>query len=304
MVATGTHYCLGVVGFFIARYLTAYQLGHIPAAWDPFFGESTQKVLTSKVSKVWPIPDAGLGALSYMLEELSGFMGDSRRWRTMPWMVLMFALLVIPLGATSIILVILQPVSIGMWCTLCLIAAGGMLIMVPLAVDEVIAMGQFMQQSRREGKPFWRTFWMGGSLDGDSQDTRSPGFGSPTFAWVPSMMWGVTLPWTLAVSTALGIWLMVAPSVFDTTGAAANSDYLMGALVVTVAVIAWAEVCRSARWFNILFGLWLLTAPWFLDGSVPESIYNGFLVGFILLFLSIPRGEISERYGTWTRAII
>lgn len=295
---------LAFVGFFIARYLTAYQLGHIPAAWDPFFGESTQKVLTSKVSKVWPIPDAGLGALSYMLEGLSGFMGDSRRWRTMPWMVLMFALLVVPLGATSIILVILQPVSIGMWCTLCLIAAAGMLVMVPLAVDEVIAMGQFMKQSQREGKPFWRTFWMGGSLEGKHQDTRSPQFGATASAWVPSMMWGVTLPWTLAVSTALGIWLMVAPSVFGTTGAAANSNYLMGALVVTFAVIAWAEVCRSARWFNVLFGLWLMAAPWFLNGSVPESNYNSFLVGFLLLVLSIPRGEIRERYGTWARYII
>ncbi|MEJ7793846.1 MAG: hypothetical protein WKF65_17945 [Gaiellaceae bacterium] len=39
---------------------------------------------------------------------LSGFMGGTNRWRTMPWMVLMFFILVVPLGIVSIVLVILQ----------------------------------------------------------------------------------------------------------------------------------------------------------------------------------------------------
>ncbi len=295
---------LAFVGFFIARYLAAYQLGHIPAAWDPFFGESTQKVLTSKVSKAWPISDAGLGALSYMLEALSGYMGDSRRWRTMPWMVLMFALLVVPLGATSIILVILQPISIGMWCTLCLVAAVAMLIMVPLAVDEVIAMGQFMVESRRAGKPFWRTFWKGGSIDGGGPDRRSPDFGASASAVGPAMTWGVTLPWPLAVSTALGIWLMIAPSLLGTIGTAADSDHLVGALVVTFSVIAWAEVTRAARWFNALFSVWLLAAPWFLVGGTLTATLNDLVVGLLLLIMSLPRGAIRERYASWNRYIV
>ena len=29
-------------------------------------------------------------------------MGDQRRWRTMPWLVLVFGLLIVPLGAISI----------------------------------------------------------------------------------------------------------------------------------------------------------------------------------------------------------
>jgi len=294
---------LAFIGFFISRYLAAYQLGHIPAAWDPFFGESTQKVLTSDVSKAWPISDAGLGALSYMLEALSGYMGDSRRWRTMPWMVLMFALLVVPLGATSIILVILQPVSIGMWCTLCLIAAVTMLLMVPLAVDEVIAMGQFMKQSRREGKPFWQTFWKGGNIEGGGPDTRSPDFGAPASAWTSAMVWGVTLPWSLVVSAALGVWLMVAPSALGTEAAIADSDHLVGALVVTFAVIAWAEVTRGLRWLNAALGLWLITAPWFLTGGTSMSTGNDVAVGLLLLLTSLPRGTVHEYYATWNRYI-
>jgi apolipoprotein N-acyltransferase len=54
-----------------------------------------------------------------MLEPLSGFMGG--RNRTMPWMVVMFGVLVVPLGVVSIVLVILQPLALGAWCTLCLV---------------------------------------------------------------------------------------------------------------------------------------------------------------------------------------
>lgn len=78
---------LALVGFLASRYMAAYQLGHINPVWDPFFGDGTRRVLDSEVSKMFPIPDAGLGALSYVLEILMGFMGDKARWRTMPWMV-------------------------------------------------------------------------------------------------------------------------------------------------------------------------------------------------------------------------
>jgi Vitamin K epoxide reductase family. len=122
---------LAFVGFFISRYLAAYQLGYIDSVWDPFFGDGTKRILESEVSRAWPISDAGFGALAYMLEALSGFMGGVRRWRTMPWMVGMFGFLVIPLGATSIVLIILQPLMVGTWCTLCLITAAAMLIMIP-----------------------------------------------------------------------------------------------------------------------------------------------------------------------------
>jgi hypothetical protein len=72
----------------------------------------------------------------------------------MPWMVTFFGILAVPLGVTSIVLVILQPLSVGAWCTICLATALAMLIMIPLTLDEVVAMGQFLAQSRREGKPF------------------------------------------------------------------------------------------------------------------------------------------------------
>src|SRR3546814_16390374 len=51
---------LGVFGFLIARYMAAYQFGHIDYVWEPFFsGEAgrngTEHIITSDVSRAWPI---------------------------------------------------------------------------------------------------------------------------------------------------------------------------------------------------------------------------------------------------------
>ena len=63
-----------------------------------FFGEGTARIITSHISEAWPVADAGLGAAVYVLEILTGVIGDKRRWRTMPWMVLFFGILIVPLG--------------------------------------------------------------------------------------------------------------------------------------------------------------------------------------------------------------
>jgi hypothetical protein len=291
-----------LVGFFISRYLAAYQLGHLPAVWDPFFGDGTRRVLDSKVSLAWPVSDAGLGALSYVLEALSGFIGDTRRWRTMPWMVILFGILVVPLGVTSIVLVILQPLAVGAWCTLCLVTAAAMLVMIAPALDEVIATSQFLLQSRRAGRPFWRTFWKGGTLD-VIPEGAVPARRSPWAELVQAM--GLTnIPWNLAVSAVLGIWLMAAPAVFGTQGAATASDQLVGALVVTFAVIAIGEVARAARFVNVLLGVWLVAAPWLLAGGTPAARWNDLAVGVALVLLSFRRGQVAERFGSWDRYVV
>lgn len=295
---------LGWVGFFLSRWLAAYQLGYIASAWDPFFGPGTMQILDSDVSRAWPISDAGLGTVAYTIEALMGYMGGASRWRTMPWMVTFFGILVVPLGVVSITLVILQPVAVGTWCTLCLITALAMLIMIPLTLDEVIAMGQFVVQRTRAGHPFWRTFWMGGTVEGGGEDARSPHFIAPLRETGPAMVWGVNVPWPLLLSAVLGVWLMAAPAVFGSQGAAADSDHLVGALVATVAVTAMAEVARTLRFVNIPLGAWFIVAPWLLGGATTGSTWNDILVGAILILLSFPRGQVRERYGSWDRYIV
>jgi nucleoside-diphosphate-sugar epimerase/uncharacterized membrane protein len=301
---------LGAIGFLIARHLAAYQMGHIESAWEPFFPgleagrNGTESIITSDVSKAWPIPDAGLGAVAYMFEVLMGAMGDKRRWCTMPWMVTFFGILVVPLGVVSIYFIVIQPIQIGTWCTLCLLAAAAMLVMIPFALDELVAMGQYLLLTHRAGKPVWRAFFMGGAALPGSKEGKETDLASlaSTFR---DMVRGITLPWPLVASALLGIWLMFTRLAFGSEPPMADSDHLVGSLVVTISIIAMAEVARPLRFLNTLCGLWLIAAPWLLDGGSMVANSASALVGLAIVVLSLPRGATSRHhYGAWDRLIV
>ncbi|HEY8658496.1 MAG TPA: vitamin K epoxide reductase family protein [Hanamia sp.] len=295
---------LAWIGFFASRYLAAYQLGYISHVWDPFFGNGTEKVLTSSVSKSFPISDGGLGNFSYTIEALMGYMGMSNRWRTMPWMVAFFGILVIPLGVTSIVLIILQPVSVGFWCSICLLTAIAMILMIPLTLDEVVATIQFLIKRTKQGNPFWRTFWMGDTIEGGTDDTRTPRFTESITKTVLAMRWGMNLPWNLLLCVFIGLWWMYYPGNFDITGSAANNFTTLGALVVTFSVIAMAEVGRALRFINILFSLWLIVAMLLINAVPANALWNAIISGVTLMALSFPKGRIREKYGTFDKYII
>jgi uncharacterized membrane protein len=149
---------LALVGFAIAGYLALHQWGLVEHVWEPFFGDGSRKVLSSSVSHVLPIPDAALGAVGYGLDALTGVIGGRGRWRSMPWIVIVFGLFVGPLGAISVLLVILQPVSFGAWCTLCLASAAISVVMIGPALDEVLASAQYLRRRSRAGGSAWRAF--------------------------------------------------------------------------------------------------------------------------------------------------
>ncbi|HRI39075.1 MAG TPA: vitamin K epoxide reductase family protein, partial [Nitrospira sp.] len=290
---------LALVGFFLARYMAAFQLGHIVSPWDPIFGESTERVLTSDVSKAFPVSDAGLGALSYLLDALAGVIGGVRRWRTMPWMVVLFGFLIIPPGVTSIVLVILQPVGIGHWCTLCLVASVVMLLMVSPALDEVVATAQFLRRERRAGRNLWHVFWCGESGPVEEPKVASRSLRSEILHSVEAF----SAPWNLWLSTIVGVWLMAAPTLLHLVGEAADSTHIVGALVVTFSVVAFAEPARVTRFPNIILGFWLLLAAWILDGGMSVWPWISVASGIALIVLNLRRGPINDRYGSWHSVI-
>jgi uncharacterized membrane protein len=294
---------LAWIGFFGSRYLTAYQLGYIDHVWDPFFGKGTEEVLNSAISKSFPISDAGLGNVSYAIEALMGYMGMSNRWRTMPWMVAFFGILVIPLGVVSIVLIMLQPVAVGFWCSVCLLTALAMIIMIPLTLDEVVAMVQFIVKRTKQGKPFWRTFWKGDTIEGGSEDERAPRFIDSVTKTIPAMVWGVNLPWNLLLCTAIGLWWMYYPGNFGVSGVAANTFTTLGALVVTFSVMAMAEVGRAVRFINIAFALWLITTLFFVNDLPTNAFWTAIISGVVLMGLSIRKGRVREKYGTFDKYI-
>jgi hypothetical protein len=164
---------LSLVGFGIASSLALYQWGIFGSVWEPFFGNGSRVVLNSGVSRLLPIPDAALGALGYLLDAATGVIGGRARWRTMPWIVIVFGLAVGPLGATSIGLVILQPVLYDAWCTLCLTSAAISVLMIGPAMDELLASLQYLKRQRAAGHSVWHAFW--GSQDRAARVTHSFG---------------------------------------------------------------------------------------------------------------------------------
>jgi type IV secretory pathway VirB3-like protein len=156
---------VAMVGFAIAAYLAAYQLDLVAGVWEPFFGGGSERILNSKVSTLLPIPDAALGALSYLVDGVTGIVGGRDRWRTMPWLVILFGVAVGPLGAVSVMLTIFQPVLFDSFCTLCLTSAALSVAMIGPAMDEVLASLQYLKRVNRAGRSWWRAFW---GLDGQA----------------------------------------------------------------------------------------------------------------------------------------
>jgi uncharacterized membrane protein len=150
---------LALVGTLIAGYLALYQMGAVDTVWDPFFGKGTRIILNSSVSSLLPIPDAALGAIGYVLDAVSGAVGGRERWRTMPWIVIVFGIAVGPLGVVSILLVILQPLLFHAWCTLCLASAACSIAMIGPAMDELLASLQHLRRERERGRALWPAFW-------------------------------------------------------------------------------------------------------------------------------------------------
>lgn len=147
------------MGFCIAGYLALYQWLVVPHVWDPFFPDGSTRILNSSISHFLPISDAALGALGYLTDAVSGAIGGRARWRTMPWIVIVFGLAVGPLGVASVLLVVSQPVLFNAWCSLCLASAVVSLVMIGPAMDELLASLQHLRRVKDNGGLVWRAFW-------------------------------------------------------------------------------------------------------------------------------------------------
>lgn len=281
--------------FAASSYMAAYQLGYIHHMWDPAFSDGTLKVITSALSQSFPVSDAGLGSGLYAIEALCVWKGGMNRWYTMPGFVLFFGILVIPVGIVSILLIISQPLIVGHWCFWCLLTAACMLCMIALAIDEVYAAIQFLMQTRQKAPhDFWRTFWHGGKPYEERGEKKEVLDENATWR---GLLRGISPTLPLTLSVLIGAWLLVSATLQGTEDAVAHIEDSIGPLIITVAVIAMAEVARPIRYINLLFGVILVVVPLFIDDlryKHPEA----FLAGILLIGLSIPRGTRREQYGT------
>ena len=94
---------------------------------------------------------------------------------------------------------------------------------------------------------------------------------------------------------ASGLWLhRMSWGTKDRSGSSIKSR---APLVVSMAIIAMAEVTRSVRWVNVALGLWLMLAP-VLMGYEPLHIgVHSALIGGAILLLSLVKGPEREQRG-------
>jgi nucleoside-diphosphate-sugar epimerase len=310
---------LALLGLFVSRYLAGYQLGHIPAVWDPFFVGSltdprngTEEIITSWVSTSLPVSDAALGGFTYLLEILTGLVGSRQRWRTAPWLVLLFGLMIVPLGLTTILFIVIQPVVLGTWSTLALVGGAAVLIQIPYSMDELLATCQFLRRRIRAGQPWLRVLFVGDTDDmpakGAADALQSPHaddeFNRPPGQVLVSMLsGGVSLPWNLGLAGLIGLSLLFTRVTLGAEGAMADAHHILGCAVLLVCAIAAAEMARPARFLNGFIGIFLVLTPIaFHANRLTLAVTAG--LGIALLLLSFRRGPIKERYGLWDRFLV
>ena len=305
---------LALIGLYVSRYLAAYQLGHVDGVWEPFFAGSpadpkngTEEIITSSVSRAWPVADAAVGAYTYMLEILTGLVGSRVRWRTMPWLVVLFGLMIAPLGVVSISFIVIQPILIGTWSTLALLGAAAVLIQIPYSLDELLAAVQFVRRRVSAGRNWLRVLLFGDTdVAADPACRRGPvdEFDRSPGAVVKEMATGgVNLPWNLALAAVVALSLLFTRITLDAEGGLANAHHLIGSLVLTVISIAAAEVARAARYLNVALGAALIVVP-FVYGADAVAAGATITAGIAIAALSIRRGRIRGRYAGWDRWVV
>lgn len=158
--------CVAAVAVFLAVYMGLYQWRLIDHVWDPVFGAQTEYVLDSDVShtlrKWFRIPDSMMGAVAYLGDIIFALAGSTRRWQDRPWLVILFGIDVIPLGAVSAILIFMQGMVVEAWCFPCLITGAISIILIFLAYDEIWSCLLYLRAVWRRSKSIrllWDTFW-------------------------------------------------------------------------------------------------------------------------------------------------
>ena len=294
---------LAAIGLLAALYTALSQLGVFPTMWDPFFGGASSYAVThSAISRLLPVPDGVFGVIGYLCDLIFGALGGEDRWRSRPWAVLIFAIVIVVLGIVSLALTILQGAVIGQWCTVCLVSAAVSTLILGMGVGEALASLQYLARVFLElGLPAaWRALWGSGrTRRRDPEEAGlAPAAASPRRGASPDIA-----RWLQVVAIALGAWLLISPAVLPSAEPGAGVARIGGPLAIWVGVLALRGVTRPFRALNVATGMFLAIAPWVVANTGP-LILSSVLAGWALIVLSLPRGTVRERTGGgWWAAI-
>ena len=86
-------------------------------------------------------------------------------------------------------------------------------------------------------------------------------------------------------------------------GSMADAHHIVGALVVTISVMACAEVARPLRFLNAVLGLALAFAA-FAFAADALQLWVSLVCALALALLAWWRGSVRNQYGSWNRFMV
>jgi uncharacterized membrane protein len=156
---------LAFAGLCLSVYLTLFQINVLSGVWDPFFR-------SEEVLEYLGLPDAALGALAYGTEIVLSLIGGRQKWRTMPWTVLAFGIVILTGALVSLLLILMQTFLLGAWCTLCLASAAISFAIFILGYGEPLAGLRYLAGVRDSGGSTWCALW-GWGVRGKGDGSRA-----------------------------------------------------------------------------------------------------------------------------------
>ena len=103
--------------------------------------------------------------------------------------------------------------------------------------------------------------------------------------------------WARILNTMIGLWLMIAPGIFNYSAAASDNGHIAGPIVVTFSIVAIWEATRPVRKWNIPVAIWLLVAPWILGYENTIAIVSDMGAGILVMIFSSVKGSIEQNFG-------
>jgi hypothetical protein len=95
----------------------------------------------------------------------------------------------------------------------------------------------------------------------------------------------------------LGLWMMIAPDVFQYSKNIANSAHIAGPLIATFSIIAIWECTRNVRLLNLPVAAWMLMAPLFIPYDSDSALMHDYGVAIIIIFLLLVNPSRKHRFG-------
>ncbi len=101
--------------------------------------------------------------------------------------------------------------------------------------------------------------------------------------------------WASWINFILGLWLIVSPFAlkYSTVAGAVPEDVILGILIAVFSLwmAASLEAPAGPAWLVVLFGIWVIIAPFVLGYShqMGSAVANDVIVGIVVLVLALVR---------------